>query len=90
MRTKFDIHVLTQLMFGEPRYKAEFNSIQAYNNRLGYCPSVLCCAFDFVFLRLVYHMLPVSLDCPFLIGPSVFSILTTIVLDIAHQNCQTC
>jgi len=32
---------------------------------------VLC--FLFVFLRLVYPMLPVSLDCPFLITPSVFS-----------------
>jgi len=30
---------------------------------------ILCC----VCLRLVYSMLPVSLDCPFLIGPSVFS-----------------
>jgi hypothetical protein len=30
---------------------------------------ILCC----VFLRLVYPMLPVSLDCPFLIFPSVFS-----------------
>ena len=30
---------------------------------------ILCC----VFLRLVYLMLPVSLDCPFLIAPSVFS-----------------
>ena len=30
---------------------------------------ILCC----VFLRLVYPMLPVSLDCPFLISPSVFS-----------------
>jgi hypothetical protein len=27
----------------------------------------------FVFRRLVYQMLPVSLDCPFLIAPSVFS-----------------
>jgi hypothetical protein len=26
-----------------------------------------------VFLRLVYPLLPVSLDCPFLIAPSVFS-----------------
>ena len=26
-----------------------------------------------VFLRLVYPMLPVSLDCPFFIAPSVFS-----------------
>ena len=27
----------------------------------------------FVFLRLVYPKLPVSLDCPFLIAPPVFS-----------------
>ena len=32
---------------------------------------VLC--FCFVFLRLVYLMLPVSLDSPFLIAPTVFS-----------------
>ena len=30
---------------------------------------IVCC----VFLHLVYSMLQVSLDCPFLIGPSVFS-----------------
>jgi hypothetical protein len=35
---------------------------------------ILCCVFIcFAFLRLVYPMLPVSLDCPFLIFPSVFS-----------------
>ena len=33
--------------------------------------NILCCVF--VFLRLMYPMLPVSLDCPFLIAPSVFS-----------------
>jgi hypothetical protein len=32
---------------------------------------VLC--FCFVFLRLVYHIFPVSLECPSLIAPSVFS-----------------
>ena len=33
----------------------------------------LCCQFLWiVFLRLVYPMLPVSLDCPFLIAGSVF------------------
>jgi len=32
---------------------------------------VLC--FCFVFTRLAYPMLPVSLDCPYLIAPSVFS-----------------
>ena len=34
---------------------------------------ILCCVFCFVFLCLVYPMLPVSADCPFLIAPSVFS-----------------
>jgi hypothetical protein len=35
---------------------------------------ILCCVFVFVFVfRLAYHMLPVSLHCPFLIAPSVFS-----------------
>jgi hypothetical protein len=33
---------------------------------------ILCCS-CFDFLRLVYPMLPISLDCPFLIVPSVFS-----------------
>jgi hypothetical protein len=32
---------------------------------------ILRCVFCFVCLRLVYPMLPVSLDCPFLISPSV-------------------
>ena len=31
---------------------------------------ILCC---FVFLRVVYPVLPVSLDCPFFIALSVFS-----------------
>jgi len=35
-----------------------------------YCV-VLC--FCFAFRRLVCHMLPVSLDCPFLIAPTMFS-----------------
>ena len=33
---------------------------------------ILCCVFFFS-LRIVYHMLPVSLNCPFLIAPSVLS-----------------
>ena len=33
--------------------------------------TVLC--FCFVCLRLVYPMLPILLDCQFLIGPAVFS-----------------
>ena len=40
---------------------------------------ILCCGFVlFVFvLCLMYPMLPVFLDCPFLIAPSVFSSLFT-------------
>ena len=34
---------------------------------------ILCCNFWFVFLRLVFLLLPVSLDYPFFIAPSVFS-----------------
>jgi hypothetical protein len=36
---------------------------------------ILCCVFCFVFLRLVYPMLPVSLDCSIFIAPSLFSIV---------------
>ena len=44
---------------------------------------ILCC-FCFVFLRLVYLMLPVSLDCPFLIILYVFSLceFTNVVFHI--------
>jgi len=34
---------------------------------------ILGCVFCFAFPRRVYPMLPVSLDCPLLIAPSVFS-----------------
>ena len=34
---------------------------------------MLCCVFVLFGLRLVYPMLPVSLDCPLVIAPSVFS-----------------
>ena len=37
------------------------------------CLFTYCVVFLFIFCRLVYPMLPVSLDCPFLIAPSVFS-----------------
>ena len=39
---------------------------------------ILCC----VFLRIVYPMLPISLDCPFFIAPSVF---TNVYL---HAGCR--
>ena len=38
-----------------------------------WCPTHIALCFCFAVLRLVYHMLPISLYCPFLIAPSVFS-----------------
>ena len=38
-----------------------------------WCPTHIVLCFCFVCFRLVYPMLPVSPDCPFLIVPSVFS-----------------
>ena len=38
-----------------------------------WCPKHIVLCFCFVFLCLLHPMLPVSLDCPFLIAPSVFS-----------------
>ena len=45
-----------------------------------YCVVFFC----FVFLRFVYPLLPVSLDCPFLISPLVFSNVYLQFLWIAH------
>ena len=53
---------------------------------------ISCCLFVFCFfflLRLVYSMLPVSLDCPFLITLSVFSnvyLLSKNILFIENVN----
>jgi len=41
--------------------------------------------FCFVFLRLMCPMLPVSLGCPFLIGPSVFSNVYFILIDKTYD-----
>jgi hypothetical protein len=50
--------------------------------------------FCFDFLRLVSYMLPVSLDCPFLIALSVFSnvylVVHIIIEKISHANNGTC
>jgi hypothetical protein len=43
----------------------KLNNRHLYNIRLNGWEVSLCCIFCFVFIRLVYHMLPVSLDCPF-------------------------
>ena len=37
--TPFKTTRFVQLMFGKPCYISEFKGIQAYRNRLGYCPS---------------------------------------------------
>jgi hypothetical protein len=47
---------------------------------------ILCCGFfSPFFLRLVYPMLPVSLDFPFVITPSIFS---DVYLSITPQNVE--
>ena len=46
---------------------------------------MLCFCFDF--LRLVYPMMPVSLDCPFLIVLAVFS---NVYLYIIRNQMETC
>jgi pantothenate kinase len=46
---------------------------------------MLC--FWFVSLCLVYPMLPVSLDCPFVIAPSIFS---SVYLQTKSKNVQQC
>jgi hypothetical protein len=56
---------------------------------------IWCCVFVFGFLRFVYPMLPVSLDSPFLIAPSVFSsvylhvrLYRSSLMNTNHLHCQ--
>jgi hypothetical protein len=49
----------------------------------------LCCVFVLFVLCLVYPMLPVSLDCPFLIAPSV-SLTFIFIFHIAFFFRNTC
>ena len=51
---------------------------------------ILCCVFVFYCLRLVYPMLPVSLDCPFLIAPSVFSNVYLLTLKKLYSPKSKC
>ena len=53
--------------------------------RCGDVRHVLCCVF--VFLRIVCPVLPVSLNCPFLIAPSVFS-NDYFHGDLKYYNCK--
>ena len=50
-----------------------------------WCPTHIVLCFCFACLRLVYPMLPISLDCPFFIVPSVFS---NVYLQLP-KGCQT-
>ena len=53
-----------------------------------WCPIHIVLCFS-VFLRLVYHMFPVSLDGSFLIVPSVFSnayVLSTVLTKTCYNN----
>jgi hypothetical protein len=50
---------------------------------------ILCCVFCFVCLRLVYPMLSVTLDRPFLIATSVFSNVYFILLKYRYLNSST-
>ena len=50
-----------------------------------WCPTHIVLCFCFACLRLVYPMLPVSLDCPFFFVPSVFS---NVYLQLL-KGCQT-
>jgi hypothetical protein len=51
-----------------------------------WCSACVVLCFWFVLLRLVYPMLPVSLDCPVFIDPSVFSKLYYILINLKTKN----
>ena len=56
--------------------KSNYNTITTTTGRVLFVyigSNTYCVVFLFIYLRLVYPMLPVSLGCPFLIAPSVFS-----------------
>jgi hypothetical protein len=56
-----------QLFVGGPMSYIRYLCLFAYSG----VQHILCCGF----LRILYPLLSVSLDCPFLIAPSVFSII---------------
>jgi hypothetical protein len=67
-------HILCLLAYNDVQHLLcllAYNGVQHILCLLAYngVQHILCC----VFLRIVHIVLPVSLDCPFLIVPSVFS-----------------
>jgi hypothetical protein len=67
------IFIKTTLFFAENARRAHVIFTLFLFVCLSWRPTYIVLYFCFVFLRLMYPMLPVSLDCPFLIGPSVLS-----------------
>ena len=61
------VHIYLQVFIGGPMSYLRYLCFLRY----WYPIHILLCV-CFVCLRLVYHMLSFSLDCPFLIAPSVF------------------
>jgi hypothetical protein len=71
LRSEFHVLMsITILAYKRCSVRAYF---QLFVGGLTSCLRCLCCVFCFVFLCLVRLTLPFSLDCPFLIAPSVFS-----------------
>jgi len=58
---------------------------------IDWCPTHIVSLFCFVFRRLVYSMLPVSLDCQFVIVPSVFPNIYLIkIVSLLLQRSENC
>ena len=48
---------------------------------------ILCCVFVLCFLRLVYPMLPVTLDCPFLLAPATsFNFYLSLIQHFSYEH----
>ena len=77
-RVVMSVMISHKTMFGSPLPPVVFIRVHVLITFIVFacvylCPTHIVLYFCFVFLRLVYSMLPGSLDCLFLIVPSVFS-----------------
>jgi len=64
------VRLFLQLLVGGLMSYLRYMCLFAYSV---WCPTRIVLCFRFVYFRLVYPMLPVSLDCSFLIAPTIFS-----------------
>jgi hypothetical protein len=69
VRYDFSIKTMFGSLIGGLMFYLRFLCLFAYSG----AQHILCCVFALFFLRVVCPILPVSLDCQFLIAPSVFS-----------------